>query len=208
MSTEPVSMGEDQFALKQMQKSLWEQKMRTPARILGTALLLGTFASVLVAQTSEEKKTPESVLFVQHAEKATLADNTLTLEGADKNVIVFADRPHRAAATIPVVELVKTWGEGADSFASDPPNAALVGETDDGEPVSLIVEIRNPVLSENSISYQYSIIEGDDQGAINNPYVVIDMSYLDQNIASTFATVSQAVGIPTPSSGLNWTTTD
>ncbi|WP_147235330.1 hypothetical protein [Ruegeria sp. A3M17] len=182
--------------------------MTTSVRFFGTAIMVSVIATSAVAQTSEDKNEPESVLFVQHAEKATLADNTLTLEGADKNVIVFADRPHRAAATIPVADLVKTWGEGADSFASDPPNAALVGETDDGKPVSLIVEIRNPVLSENSISYQYSVIEGDDQGAINNPYVVIDMSYLDQNIASTFATIGQAVGIPTPSTGLNYTTTD
>lgn len=154
-----------------------------------------TLATGVSAEAADDKSAPISVLFVQHAEKATLADNTLTLEGADKTVIIFTDRPHRAAATIPVTELVKTWNEGADSFASDPPNAALVGESDDGKPVSLIVEISQPALSESAISYQYTVIEGDDQGAINNPYVVIDMSDLFESVTNLVGVTTQMMGI-------------
>lgn len=180
--------------------------MNTPSRILATAAITA-LAPMALAETAEDKTAPESVLFVQHADKATLADETLTLEGTDRNIIVFTDRPNRSAALIPIAELAKYWGEGADSFASDPPNAALVGETEGGDPVSMIVEISDPVLSEGSISYQYVVIEGDIRNAIHNPYVVIDLSYLDQNIASTFATVDQFVGIPAGSTSLNWNTT-
>ncbi|WP_299893242.1 hypothetical protein [uncultured Ruegeria sp.] len=150
--------------------------MITTARILGTAMMTGMIATAGLAQTSEDKTAPESFLFVQHADMATFAGTTLTLEGADNSIVVFTDRPHRAASTIPVSELVTRWGEGDDSFAADPPNAALVGETEDGKPVSLIVEITDPALSDGAMSYQYKVIKGDEQTSIENPYVVIDGS--------------------------------
>ncbi|MES0863690.1 hypothetical protein ABLN87_15175 [Ruegeria sp. SCPT10] len=182
--------------------------MKTTARILGTAMMTGVIATAVVAQTSEDKNAPESFLFVQHADAATFVGTTLTLEGADKSIIVFTDRPHRAASTIPVSELVKRWGEGDDSFAADPPNAALVGETENGDPVSLIVEVTAPALSDGAMSYQYSVIKGEAQGTIKNPYVVIDLSYLGFNVASTLSTVDTAVGIPAPSGELNWADTN
>jgi hypothetical protein len=178
--------------------------MKTPVRILGTAVVAGTLATMVVAQTSEDENAPEKFLFVQHADKATFAGTTLTLKGADQNIIVFTDRPHRAASTMPLAELVKRWGEGTDSFASDPPNAALVGETEEGKPVSLIVEITDPALSDGAISYQYNVIKGDNQDAIDNPYVVIDFSYLGFNVASTIATVGDGLGIAEPAGGLDY----
>ena len=169
--------------------------MKTSVRFFGTAIIASVIATSVVAQTSGDKNEPESFLFVQHADKATLADNTLTLTGSDRHIIIFSDRPHRASGIIPVAELVKHWSEGEDSFASDPPNAALVGQLDDGKPVSLIVELSEPVLSEGSISYQYSIIEGEDPGDIKNPYVVIDTSFLDVKLVNTIGATTQLLGM-------------
>ncbi|SDW78034.1 hypothetical protein SAMN05444358_1011738 [Ruegeria halocynthiae] len=127
-----------------------------------------------MAEASDDKPTPESVLFVQHADTATLSDGTLTLKGVDKNVVVFTDRPHRAAATVPIAELLRAWDEGADSFAADPPNVALVGQSDDGKPVSLVLEMSNPVLNDGAMSFQFTLIEGTEVGQIDHPYLVID----------------------------------
>jgi hypothetical protein len=126
-----------------------------------------------MAQTSEDKTAPESFLIVQHSTSAALSDGVLTLDGADKHAIVFADRPHRAAGAIPSAQLIQNWDEGADSFASDPPNAALVGEHD-GQPVSLIVELTNPKLAEGNIKFDYKLIEGVEVPEISQAYVVID----------------------------------
>lgn len=70
-------------------------------------MMTGVIATAVAAQASEDKNAPESFLFVQHADTATFAGTTLTLEGAAKRIIVFADRPHRAASTIPMAELIK-----------------------------------------------------------------------------------------------------
>lgn len=151
--------------------------MKNAIRNLLIAIASIGFATSVAAQSSDDKSAPESVLIVQHASKATLSDGTLTLEDADNNLIIFSDRPHRVAATMLSSQLIDIWGEGQDSFASDPPNAALVGEQD-GKPVSLIVELSDPKMSEDSFTYGYKIIEGEKVPAIDRAYLVIDDCFL------------------------------
>ncbi|WP_299085792.1 hypothetical protein [uncultured Ruegeria sp.] len=148
------------------------------------AVGLGTSA---IAESSQDFKTAESVLLVQHSDKAAMSEGLLTLVGADKNLIMFTDRPHRAAATIPSEQLVKIWSEGDDSFASDPPNAALVGQQN-GNPVSLIVELTNPRASGDDFVFGYKIIEGEEVPEIDQAYIVIDDCFICLGDVANLAT--------------------
>lgn len=140
---------------------------------LSCGIFVATLATGAFAQSSETESKPESLLLVQHAESATFSDGTLTLEGTANHLIAFADRPERASGIIPLDQLAKVWSEGDDSFASDPPNAALMG-TADGETVTLIVELTDPKLDGNTLSYGYSLLHGPDVSTIDQPYMVID----------------------------------
>ncbi|MES0863689.1 hypothetical protein ABLN87_15170 [Ruegeria sp. SCPT10] len=131
------------------------------------------FATAVVAESSQDFTSTEGVLLVQHSDKAAMSGGVLTLVGADKNLIMFTDRPHRAAAAIPSEHLVKIWSEGDDSFAADPPNAALVGQKD-GNPVSLVVELTNPRTSGEDFVFGYKLIEGEEVSEIDQAYIVID----------------------------------
>lgn len=156
-----------------------------------TALMLATNAT---AQSAEANTTTESYLFVQHADKAMMSDGVLSLEGPDKNVIIFTDRPHRAASSIPAAELLKIWDEGQDSFASDPPNAALVGQAN-GDPVSLVVELTNPKVGDGgTFTFDYSVIDGNETAVIEQSYLVIDsFDPFDALMANDVADIATAL---------------
>jgi len=74
--------------------------------------------------------TPEIVpsLIVINSRAASLQDGKLTLTGVAPNSIVFADRPVRAAGHTLTTFLLEEWSptnESDESFAKDPPNAAV-----------------------------------------------------------------------------------
>ncbi len=143
---------------------------------IATTLAAGVAAGVIAASASaEQTKDQASFLFVQRASLATLHNGILTLENPDANMIVFADRPHRAAGVIPSSELLKVWSEGQDSFADDPPNAALMGQAD-GKPVALVVELSDPRQSGDTLTFSYTILQGSAVPALEQSYLVIDES--------------------------------
>lgn len=107
-----------------------------------------------------------------------MTDGTLTLKDADANMVIFTDRPHRIAAAVPSADLLKAWVEGQHSFADDPPNAALVGQSD-GKPVSIIVELTDPKQSDENISFSYTVLEGPDVQSLTDSYIVIDSAIGD-----------------------------
>ena len=86
----------------------------------------------------EEYKKPPSFLFVLQAKEATFAPvkgkvhlYTLTMKLTDDNVgniIAFSDRPYRIVTYMTVKQLQQLWGEGTNSFKTDPPNAVLSAE--------------------------------------------------------------------------------
>ena len=55
---------------------------------------------------------------------------------------------------------VPFWSEGADSFASDPPNADL-SVIEDGALRQTVVVLRDPVLAGEDLSYTVSVLEGE-----------------------------------------------
>ncbi len=73
--------------------------------------------------------------------------------------VLFTDRPARMAGHMQTSRLVPLWSQGKDSFLKDNPNATL--SVFRGDNVSdLVVELSNPQLSGNDLTYDARILEG------------------------------------------------
>src|SRR6266550_529624 len=71
----------------------------------------------------------------------------------------FTDRPARMAGHMQTSKLIPLWSHGKDSFLKDNPNATL--SVFRGDNVSdLVVELSNPQLSGNDLTYDARILEG------------------------------------------------
>ena len=124
-----------------------------------------TVASLLVSacnrqQAQEEPESVPEFMFVQNALGATFSDGTLTLKDISPTTIFFSDRPDRIAGHGLTAEFVAKWGDGENSFASDPPNASLsmiVGE----EMVDIVAVLTNPRLDGSDLLYDVEVLEGD-----------------------------------------------
>jgi hypothetical protein len=101
-------------------------------------------------------------LFVQTAERAAFDtdQNRLTLDGVSPVTLFFSDRPDRIAGNMETARFVPFWGEGSDSFLSDPPNADL-SVLIDGKLHQTVVELRDPELDGASLRYTVRILSGD-----------------------------------------------
>lgn len=139
---------------------------------------VGVLASIFLSNetlAAEEAKAPSSpitwtnggkpskkmdVLYVQNAKKVTLQDGKLVLSGVNPTTICFTDRPARLAGHMRTTEFLPLWSQGKDSFLKDPPNATL--SIFGGDKVSdVVVEISNPVLAGNNLTYDAKVLEGD-----------------------------------------------
>jgi hypothetical protein len=113
-------------------------------------------------------------LFVMNARGASLQGQTLTLAGVSPNSIVFADRPVRAAGHLLTQHLLEEWTEG--SFAKDPPNATVSVMSKDGASVrDAVVELRDPHLDGDRLTFDVRVLEGDLAGADGPASVFVDI---------------------------------
>lgn len=118
---------------------------------------------------------PVPSLGVINAKSATLADGKLVLDGIAGNVIVFADRPVRAAGHEDMDLFIARWGDGKDSFAKDPPNATIsvLGGSDAGV-ADAVVTISNPKLDGDKLTFDAKVLEGDLKGVKGPAALFID----------------------------------
>ena len=86
--------------------------------------------------------------------------NRLTLRGVSPVTLFFSDRPERIAGNMRTAAFVPFWGEGTDSFLSDPPNADL-SIVEDGTLRQTVVELRDPVLEGGDLHYTVRIVGGE-----------------------------------------------
>jgi hypothetical protein len=108
----------------------------------------------------EELETEES-MFVQTAQGISSEGGTLTLEGVTPSTLYFSDRPQRVTGQMATSDFVDLWGEGENSFETDPPNAVLSFLESGGEvPEEAVVVIREPRLDDGRLSYAIEILEG------------------------------------------------
>jgi hypothetical protein len=98
-------------------------------------------------------------LYVQTSHRMSFADGKLTLHQVAPATLFFSDRPDRVTGHLSSTEFVKTWGDGEDSFASNPPNAALSIFGDD-EIHDSVVELYEPVLAGADLTYRVTVLEG------------------------------------------------
>src|SRR5882724_1578163 len=99
------------------------------------------------------------VLFVQNAKSVTINKGKLVLRGVNPVTVCFTDRPARLAGHMPTSKFVPLWSQGKDSFLKDNPNATL--SVFSGDNVSdLVVELSNPQLSGDDLTYDTRILEG------------------------------------------------
>lgn len=99
-------------------------------------------------------------LFVQTAHSMSYDDGVLTLHGLTPTALMFSDRPDRITGHIPSGEFIDSWGQGADSFASNPPNAVLsIFQQDHVQDV--VVVLTSPELNGSELTYGVEILDGD-----------------------------------------------
>ena len=120
-------------------------------------------------QTSE----PVELLFVQNATSGAFDGKRLTLSGVGPTIF-FSDRPYRLTGQVRTTEFVTHWDKGSDNFAENPPNATLSTFGDKGVN-SVVVELTDPRLKGNTLSYQVKVLKGSLPSAFRESSLFIDI---------------------------------
>jgi hypothetical protein len=115
-------------------------------------------------------------LYVLNAQSATLTGDTLVLNGVPPSVIVFADRPVRAAGHELTKHLIEDWAVGDDSFGKDPPNATVSVFNKEGSSVKdAVVVLNSPKLEGDKLTFTVEVLEGDLGNADGAASIFIDI---------------------------------
>jgi len=119
------------------------------AGTLGLAGVAGAAAQDATPEASQDAAQP-MFLFVQLAEAGSWAQSAddpeiyeLTLAGIGSQTAFFSDRPERIVGTVDTATFLENLG----FTPIDPPNAAAVVRTPEGERDVLVVELFDPVLT-------------------------------------------------------------
>lgn len=149
-------------------------------RLVVTALTLGICALGLVSpgfaqQKRDEAQVSEKVelLFVQNGVAGTFDGKRLTLVGVGPTVF-FSDRPYRIAGQVHTQEFITHWDKGSDNFAESPPNATLSIFNDQGVD-SVVLELTDPRLKKNTLSYRVKVLKGSLPSAFRESSLFIDI---------------------------------
>jgi hypothetical protein len=133
----------------------------------GAAALAAGSGFAAVPRRADAQATPSvatdvsggSDLFVQAFRAGTLMPDpdasgvyTLSLEGSSAQTVYFSDRPARRVGLVPTNVLLDQLG----FTPADPPNAALVAQTAEGEDI-LVVELMNPRFDEAAGTLAYDV---------------------------------------------------
>lgn len=101
------------------------------------------------------------MLFVQDAKAMVFDGSLLTLKEANPNIIFFCDRPVRTAGHMTRDAFMKLVSEGEDSFADNPPNAAVSIIDAKGEVTEAVVTLsKRPLVSGNDMVFPIKVIDG------------------------------------------------
>jgi len=128
------------------------------------------------AQAAGKSAEMVDFLFVQTAKSMRFdqATGKLTLEGVSSITLFFSDRPERIAGNMRTAKFIPLWSEGQSSFRSDPPNADV--SIIEGDALrQVVVELRDPVLKGDSLSYAVKVLQGEAPSQGNDVSVFIDV---------------------------------
>jgi hypothetical protein len=117
-------------------------------------------ANPLITWTAAGKQSKNvDVLFVQNAKNMSFSEGKLVLRGVNPVTVCFTDRPARMAGHMQTSRFVPLWSQGKDSFLKDNPNATLSVFSGDNV-ADLVVELSNPQLSGDDLTYDARLLEG------------------------------------------------
>lgn len=108
---------------------------------------------------------------------------TLTLSGGPDQTIYFSDRPERIVGTMPMQDFL----DGLGFTPENPPNAALVTQTDEGQDV-LVIELMNPEWDESTATLTYDARVLEDYQEQGLQYLAEQQD--DYEMAESFASAS------------------
>jgi hypothetical protein len=113
------------------------------------------------------------LLFVQNSLRGSYDGQRLTLDGVGPTLF-FSDRPERVAGKVLTSEFIRHWDVGSDNFRSSPPNATLSIFTDKGVD-SVVVELTDPELDKNILSYKVKVLQGKIPDSFDEASLFIDI---------------------------------
>jgi hypothetical protein len=122
--------------------------------------IVATLGLYPVARLATAQPQP-SLLFVQNAQKIDYKDGVMTLYGVPSQTVFFTDRPNRVVGNLPTDRFVAKWttDKGPNGFATNPPNAAVT-VFEPGGVKTAIVELSNPRLDGDKLSYNVKVLQG------------------------------------------------
>ena len=151
--------------------------------LLTICIMLATTTTVVLADHVIDESENPGFLFVMSAVSGSCDGETLTLTGVPA-VVYFSDRPYRIAGHLSVEKFVELWGEGADSFAADPPNATL-SIYDAGGNNDVVIELAGaPDISGDSVIFEVRVLLGNLPEVLSASSLFIDV--FTKNLAPTF----------------------
>jgi hypothetical protein len=132
------------------------------------------FLLVLISPAFAADDTCE-MLFVQDAKAMVFDGSLLTLKDANPNIIFFCDRPVRTAGHMTRDAFMKLVTEGENSFADNPPNAAvsIVG-AGDSVTEAVVTLSKRPQVHGNDMVFPIKLIDGKLPGTGETVIMFID----------------------------------
>ncbi|HYP84485.1 hypothetical protein [Variovorax sp.] len=119
---------------------------------------------------------PANWLFVQTGTSFTSDGKTLSIHGVAPQTLMFTDRPERMTGDVLTNRFVEFWNQGKDNFQKDPPNATISTAIDDKTDL-VVVELTNPRLSGDTLTYDIRLLDGEMPHAGKQISVFIDWWY-------------------------------
>ena len=136
--------------------------------------VLVLLVAILVSPALAEEETCD-MLFVQDAKTMSFDGSRLTLKDANPNIIFFCDRPVRTAGHMDRNAFMKLVTEGENSFADNPPNAAVSIIDAKGEVTEVVVTLsKRPLVSGNDMVFPIKVLEGELPNAGETVIMFID----------------------------------
>ena len=123
------------------------------------AIIVFTTTCSLTAYAAEDAC---DMLFVQDAKAMVFDGSRLTLKGANPNIIFFCDRPVRTAGHMTREAFMKLVSEGENSFASNPPNAAVSIFGAENKLTDVVVTLsERPEVNGDDMVFPVKVLEGE-----------------------------------------------
>lgn len=150
----------------------------SPRRIAGAVVVAAT---LMIGQAFAE---PGAVtraagkdakwLFVQTAQSSEFDGKTLVLRNVSPTVVMFTDRPVRAADTLSTDVFLKLWSkDGQEGFRSKPPNAGLTRLVD-GRLQAAALELSDPHLEGTTLTFTAKVLGGSPAASAKETSVFFD----------------------------------